>query len=85
MLWGGWGKRKRERAEKDEKGEIEKRGSRLFSLPTVPRAPSIFFFFDDCYFYRDTPREPLRRRENQKNVLLKNHANRKCLACHADI
>ena len=29
-------------------------------------SPARFLFFDYCYFYRDTQREPLRRRENQR-------------------
>ena len=45
----------------------EKREERLlFPLPIVPRALSflfLFFFFDYCYFFRDTQLEPLRRRE----------------------
>ena len=47
VLWGGggrWREKKRKRA----------RGERLFPLPIVPRALSIFF--DYCYFYRDTQR-----------------------------
>ena len=47
------------------------REPRLFPLPIVPRALSIFF--DYCYFYRDTQREPLRRRESQdsfKGILI---------------
>ena len=53
MLWGGWGERKGERAGHDGKGNER--------LPIVPRALSIFstFYF---YFYRNTQREPLRRR-----------------------
>ena len=46
---GTMGRRKREES------------SRLFPLPFVPRALSIFL--DYCYCYRDTQREPLRRRE----------------------
>ena len=85
VLWAGWGKRKRERAENDEKGK-QRRDAPAFSLfPSSPTSFLFFFFSDDCYFYRDTQHEPLRRRENQKNVLLKNHANRKFLECHADI
>ena len=38
----------------------EKRG-RIHSV--FPRVLSLFFRFDYCYFYRDTQREPLRRRE----------------------
>ena len=59
VLWGGWGGRKRERAEHDGKGKREKRG---FRLPIVPRALSIFSIIAQ-YFYRDTWWEPLRRRE----------------------
>ena len=35
------------------------RKSEIFPLPIVPR----FLFVDYCYFYWDTPREPVRRRE----------------------
>ena len=62
VLWGGWGERKRERAGHDGKGEERTEDFHLFPLPIAPRALSIFFF-DYCYFYRDTQREPLRRRE----------------------
>ena len=30
--------------------------------------PRAFYFFDYCYFYGDTQREPLRRREAKKIV-----------------
>ena len=40
---------KRERAGDDGKRKERKRGSRLFSLPIVPRAPTIFFY--DCSFF----------------------------------
>ena len=43
-----------------EAGEREKESSCLFLLPIVPRALTIF---DYCYFYKDTQREPMRRRE----------------------
>ena len=62
VLWGGWGERKRERAGHDGKGEERTEDFRLFPLPIAPRALSIFFF-DYCYFCRDTQREPLSRRE----------------------
>ena len=44
VLWGGWGERKRERKGHDGKGKErrETSGSRLFPLPVVPRALSIF-------------------------------------------
>ena len=45
-------KKKRARGARRE-GEREKRGSRLFPLPIVPRAPSIFSIIA-VYFYRDT-------------------------------
>ena len=38
-----------------------KESAHPFHLP--PRAFSFFFRFDYCYFYRNTQREPLRRRE----------------------
>ena len=37
------------------------RGSRLLPPPIVPRA--LLYLYDDCYFYRDTQREPPWRRE----------------------
>ena len=49
-------------------GERQKRGFRLFPLPIVPRAPSIFSIIA-VYFYRDTKREPLRRRETLVQTL----------------
>ena len=46
----------------------EKRGSEahFFSLPIVPLSLAIF---DYCYFYWDTQREPLRRREEGRQFL----------------
>ena len=32
-------------------------------------APHAFYFFDYCYFDRDTQREPLRRREIKKETV----------------
>ena len=43
-----------------EAGEREKESSCLFLPPIVPRALTIF---DYCYFYKDTQREPMRRKE----------------------
>ena len=43
-----------------EAGEREKESSSLFLLPIVPHTLTIF---DYCYFYKDTQREPKRRRE----------------------
>ena len=41
-----------------------KREQRLFAFSLFPSFPARFpFFFDYCYFYRDTQREPLWRRE----------------------
>ena len=37
------------------------KGPTIWTLPIVPRALSIFFYY--CYFYRDIQREPRRRRE----------------------
>ena len=62
VLWGGWGERKRERAGHDGKGEERTEDFRLFPLPIASRTLSIFFF-DYLYFYRDTQREPLWRRD----------------------
>ena len=59
VLWGGWGERKRERT------------NHVFSL--FPSCTALSIFFDYCYFYRDTQREPLRRRESQdsfKGILI---------------
>ena len=33
------------------------------------KVPSPFYFFDYCYFYRDTQREPLWRREIKKETV----------------
>ena len=60
MLWGGWGERNRERAGHDWK-EKERREAPAFSL--FPSFPARFLFFDYCYFYWDTLREHLRRRQ----------------------
>ena len=40
-------------------------GSRLFPLPIVPAR---FLFFDYCYLYWDTQREPRRRREDLRQM-----------------
>ena len=42
-----------------EAGEKEKEST---PFPSSHRPLSAFYFFDYCYFYRDTQREPLRRR-----------------------
>ena len=60
VLWGGWGEKKRESAGHDGK-EKERRKAPTLSL--FPSSPALSIFFDYCYFYRDTQREPLRRRE----------------------
>ena len=52
------GERKKESARENGKGKEKKRGSSLF-----PSSLARFLFFDYCYFYWDTQREPLRRRE----------------------
>ena len=58
---GRLGRAKKERARGTMgRGKREERLPRLFPLPIVPRALSIFF--DYCYFYRDTQGEPLGRR-----------------------
>ena len=65
MLWGGWGERKKESAGHNGKGK-ERREAPFPSSHRLPRAfflISFFFFFDYCYFFRDTQLEPLRRRE----------------------
>ena len=54
-------KKKRARGSRWE-GERENRGfSPFLSSHRPPRA--FYFFFDYCYFYKDTQREPLWRRE----------------------
>ena len=64
MLWEGWGERKRERAGHDGKGKARRaREARFF--PSSHRPPRASYFFDYYYFYRDTQREPLQRREVQ--------------------
>ena len=52
-----------EREKEDTRGTMgrEKRRSQVFHL--FPSSPARFLFFDYCYFYWDTQREPLRRRE----------------------
>ena len=60
-----------------EAGEKEKESARgtmgrgrtapAFSL--FPSSPARFLFFDCCYFYWETLREPLRRREQVDKVL----------------
>ena len=60
MLKGGWGERQREHAGHDGK-EKESREAPAFSL--FPSSPAHFLFFDYCYFYWDTQRESLWRRD----------------------
>ena len=36
---------------------------KIMPFPSSHRPPRAFYFFYYCYFYRDTQREPLRRRE----------------------
>ena len=55
-------KKKRARGARWE-GEREKRGFRLPPFPPSHRPRRAFYFFDYCYFYRDTQREPLRIQE----------------------
>ena len=62
MLWGGRGERKRERARHNGKGKG------LPPFPSSHRPQRAFYFFDYSCFYRDTLREPLRRRELLKYV-----------------
>ena len=42
MLWGGWGEKKESARGKMGRGKKEERPPRLFPLPIVPRALSIF-------------------------------------------
>ena len=62
-----------------EAGEKEKerargmmgRGKREEPFPAFslfPSSPARFLVFDYCYFYRDTQREPLRRRERSRDT-----------------
>ena len=54
-----------------EAGEMKKesargtmgRGKEKARFSLFPSSPARFLFFESCYFYRDTQREPLRRRE----------------------
>ena len=62
VLWGGWGEKKREHAGHDGKGKERTEAFRLSSLLIAPCALSFFFNYC-CFFYRDTRRGPLRRRE----------------------
>ena len=62
VLWGGWEERKRARGARWEGGRENRGFSPFPSSHRLPRAFH-FFFFDYCYFYRDTQREPLSRRE----------------------
>ena len=55
MLWKGCGERKRQLA------GARWEGGRASSH----RPPRAFYFFDYCYFYRDTQREHLRGREGR--------------------
>ena len=48
VLWGGWGRKKRESAGHDGK-EKERREAPAFFL--FPSTPAYVFFFDYCYFY----------------------------------
>ena len=52
MLWGGWGERKRERAE--NYGNWEER-KEVPTFPSSHRPPRAFYFFDYCYFHRGYP------------------------------
>ena len=61
-----------------------KREERLSPFPSSHRSPRAFYFFDYCYFYRDTQREPLRRRESNKLKDKKNCNCRKTDTCPMD-
>ena len=52
------GEREKKRAGDNGKGKGKRLGFSLF-----PSSPARFLFFGYCYFYWDTKREPLRRRE----------------------
>ena len=52
------GEREKKRAGDNGKGKEKRLGFSLF-----PSSPARFLFFGYCYFYWDTKREPLRRRE----------------------
>ena len=60
VLWGGWGEIKRECAGHDGKGEERRETSRLFPLPIVHHALSIFLII--AIFIAHTQREPLRKK-----------------------
>ena len=68
VLWRGWGERKRERAGHDGKG---KERGRVPAFSLFPSSHARFLFFDYCYFYRDTQRELLRRREGSSKERLR--------------
>lgn len=53
-----------------ERGE---RGSHRFSIPIVQRRPTrAFCFLNYCYFYRNTKREPMQRREQPRKSVCHN-------------
>ena len=61
----------REAVEKEKesaRGTME-RGKTAPPFSFSPSSPARFLFFDYCYFYWDTQREPLRRREQVDKVL----------------
>ena len=59
--------------EDDGKGKERKRGSRRFSLPIVQRRPTrAFCFLNYCYFYRNTKRKPMQRREQPRKFVCHN-------------
>ena len=61
LQWGDWGERKESARGTMGRG---KREERLPLFPSSHRSPRAFYFFDYCsVFFRDTQREPLRRRE----------------------
>ena len=59
--------------EDDGKGKERKRGSHRFSIPIVQRRPTrAFCFLNYCYFYRNTKREPMQRREQPRKSVCHN-------------
>ena len=63
VLWGSWGEKKESARGTMGRGKREER-----PLPSSHRTPRAFYFFDYCYFYWDTQREPLRRSEQLIDV-----------------
>ena len=55
--------------EKESARDTMGRGKTASAFSIFPSFPARFLFFDYCYFYWETQREPLRRREQVDKVL----------------